>query len=106
MHQEICPLTTFCIYYLEGIRMNMSAYNAYWKRGWWAWLMMLIANISVLVAALPFAWIFADNQVAYYTITLCLWLVVWTPFLGWLFEKFAQNSERLTAATTRDDSIS
>ena len=86
--------------------MNMSAYIAYWKRGWWAWLMMLIVNVSFAAAAIPLAMVFADNLVVYYSSAACIWLVFDSPYLGWLFERSAQNSERIQVPHPEDKSSS
>ena len=83
--------------------MSISAYIKYWKRGWWAWLLMIIANISIGVALMPIEMIFGDDQIMYFTFALFLWLVIWTPFLGWLFEKFARNSTRIDVSKSVDD---
>ncbi|MHB8744701.1 MAG: hypothetical protein ACYC9L_16490 [Sulfuricaulis sp.] len=74
----------------------MENYLAYWKRGWWAWLLMLCTNIGFVVLVLPLAFIFGGNKTAYWVSALVVWLVIGAPFLGWLFEQFANHSSRLS----------
>ena len=75
----------------------MENYLAYWKRGWWAWLMMLCTNIGLLILILPLAFIFEDNRGAYLVAALVAWLAIGAPYLGWLFEQFASRSNRLAS---------
>ena len=86
--------------------MNMSTYIAYWKRGWWAWLMVLTFNVSLAVVAIPLASAFAENQLVYWVSFTCIWLVLGSPYLGWLFESFAQNSQRLHSILPEEESSS
>lgn len=80
----------------------MSSYLAYWKRGWWAWLLMLLSNISVGIIILPLAFAFSGNKVTYWVSALLMWLLVGAPCWGWLFETFAKNSNRIGVQNTND----
>lgn len=82
----------------------MSIYLAYWKRGWWAWLLMLLANISVGLLVVPLAIAWGDRQLMYWLSAICVWLLVGAPFWGWLFESFAKNSERIGTRSLDDGS--
>jgi hypothetical protein len=73
----------------------MSLYLAYWKRGWWTWLLMLLANISAGVLILPLAFAFGSNKPMYWVSAVVVWLLIGAPCWGWLFETFAKNSIRL-----------
>jgi hypothetical protein len=75
----------------------MENYLAYWKRGWWAWLMMLCTNIGLLILILPLAFIFSGNKGAYLVASVVAWLAIGAPYLGWFFEQFASRSNRLTS---------
>lgn len=78
----------------------MSLYLAYWKRGWWAWLLMLFTNISVGILILPLAFAFGGNKVMYWVSALVVWLLIGAPCWGWLFEAFAKNSIRIGVPNT------
>lgn len=73
----------------------MHRYFAYWNRGWWAWLFMLVANLSLMLAFVPLALVFAGNQSAYWAAAAVAWFVIYAPLWGWLFEKFATGSQRI-----------
>jgi ABC-type glycerol-3-phosphate transport system permease component len=73
----------------------MDRYFAYWKRGWWVWLLMLIANFSLMLVVVPLAVLFSDNLVAYWAGAAVAWLAIYAPLWGWLFEKFASGSQRI-----------
>jgi hypothetical protein len=73
----------------------METYLGYWKRGWWAWLMMLCINLGIVVVVLPLAAIFHGNKAAYWISALVAWLLVGAPFAGWVFERFAAGSKRI-----------
>lgn len=78
--------------------MDTKKYWAYWKRGWWAWLMQLCANLGSIIVIIPLAFIFANNKMAYWSSALFVFLVIGAPFQGWLFERFAKASPRLDNA--------
>jgi hypothetical protein len=80
----------------------MSAYLAYWKRGWWAWLLMAVANISVGILAIPLALAFEGNKVMYLVSALVAWMLIGAPCWGWLFEVFAKHSIRIGVQSTSD----
>ena len=82
----------------------MSRYWAFWKRGWWAWLLMLCANFSVGILMVPLAITFQDNQVAYWCAVIAAWFVLGAPLWGWLFERFAAGSLRIIQPESPDDS--
>ena len=73
----------------------MNRYFAYWKRGWWAALMMTLVNlvVSVLVAFTGIG-LGAEPSVAW-PIAVAVWLIMGAPFAGWLFEVFASHSRRI-----------
>jgi ABC-type glycerol-3-phosphate transport system permease component len=78
----------------------MSNYWAYWRRGWWVWLMMLCMNIGFALVVLPLAFLFKENTSAYLGSVLIAWLAIGAPFFGWLFERFATGSPRIGAGQT------
>ena len=75
----------------------MQSYLAYWRRGWWAWLMMLCANLITVVIVAPLAVAFGKSGGAYWGSALIAWMLLLTPVSGWLFESFADGSNRLRA---------
>jgi peptidoglycan/LPS O-acetylase OafA/YrhL len=81
----------------------MGNYWAFWKRGWWAWLMALCANIGFGLFIVPLAFALHDNKPAYWLSALLVWLVIGAPLWGWLFEYFAAGSQRLVSKETFDD---
>jgi hypothetical protein len=82
----------------------MSKYLAFWKRGWWAWLLMLCANFSLAIFIVPLAFAFHDNKPAYWISATAMWFVIGAPLWGWLFERFAAGSPRIAQAA--EDSAS
>ena len=82
----------------------MDKYVAYWKRGWWAWLMILSLNVAAGLTALPLAAIFRGNESGYWTALVIAWVVVGAPFPGWVFERFAAGSTRIP--TSQDPNVS
>ncbi len=79
----------------------MDMYLAYWKRGWWVWLMTLCINLAIAVTALPLAALFRGNKSAYWISVLIVWFVVLAPFAGWVFERFAEGSQRIGTAENK-----
>ncbi|WP_313916402.1 hypothetical protein [Tahibacter sp.] len=77
----------------------MNRHWAFWKRGWWAWLFVLCANVSMGLLVIPLAIAFRDNKSLYWVSALVLWFVVGAPLWGWIFERFASDSARV--ATNR-----
>ena len=75
----------------------MQKYFAYWKRGWWAWLLVLLMNVWVALFMLPVAALLSHNKAAYAAVAVLAWLTVFAPLWGWLFEKFAAMSTRIEA---------
>ena len=82
----------------------MDRYIAYWRRGWWAWLLMLLANFSLMVVMVPLAAAFAGNPTAYWIGAGIAWLLIYAPLWGWLFEKFAAGSPRIAPDNTGTES--
>jgi hypothetical protein len=80
----------------------MDAYVAYWKRGWWVWLMMLCINLGLAVVALPLAALFRGNPTVYWSSAVVAWLLVVAPYAGWVFERFAAGSERIRPLESGD----
>lgn len=74
----------------------MSKYWAFWKRGWWAWLFTLCANFSFAIFIVPLALAFHDNQPVYWLTAIAAWFALGAPLWGWLFERFAAGSRRIT----------
>jgi len=73
----------------------MDKYLAYWKRGWWAWLLMLCANILLAILIFPLAMAFRGNENIYWLSAAVMWFVIVAPLWGWLFEYFAAGSTRI-----------
>lgn len=67
----------------------MQKYWHYFKRGWWAQLVMLLFNVGLMVLLFPLALIFHDNQGAYYAIATVAYVFVIVPLGGWLFVRFS-----------------
>ncbi|HRH77349.1 MAG TPA: hypothetical protein PK129_08375 [Cellvibrionaceae bacterium] len=72
----------------------MEKYWLYWRRGWWAWLLSAILNLSVAVLVFPLAWFFWGNEKVYWIASGFVWLIIGAPVWGWIFEVFAKNSDR------------
>jgi hypothetical protein len=79
----------------------MSKYWAFWKRGWWACLLMLCANVSYAFFIIPLAFAFHDNRRIYWVAAIAGWLVFVAPLWGWMFERFAAGSSRIVQS--KDD---
>lgn len=75
----------------------MTTYIAYWKRGWWTWLLMLLANLSLGALIVPLALLLGRDAGRYYVCAMLAWIVVGAPVWGWLFERFAEGSPRIRA---------
>lgn len=73
----------------------MSRYWAFWKRGWWAWFLLLFATGLFNVFLLPLGFAFRDNLFGYWIAVVLAWFVIGVPIWGWLFERFAAESPRL-----------
>jgi hypothetical protein len=88
----------------QGDGMIMNKYWSHWKRGWWAWLMILCANLSLAFLFVPLAFIFHDMETIYWLSAMAIWLIVGAPLWGWLFEKFAAASPRIPRSQMSSDS--
>lgn len=75
----------------------MDGYIAYWKRGLWVWLLMLLTNFSLIVVMVPLAAAFGGNPTAYWIGAAVAWLTIYAPLWGWLFENFAAGSQRIAS---------
>ncbi len=79
--------------------MTINSYAAYWRRGWWALLLVLVANIGLGLCYAGLAMMLraiTDNP---YPIAVALvWFTFGAPLLGWLFEVFAARSRRLSTS--------
>ena len=73
----------------------MNTYFALWRRGWWAWLHMLCANLAFVVMCIPFVAFKYKPVEPDWGLLVVIWLVAGAPAWGWLFEYFAVKSERL-----------
>ncbi len=80
----------------------MKTYWAFWKRGFWAWLLMLFMNLSAGLLLVPLAFAFRDNMTGYWISALVAWLVVGAPVWGWLFERFSAGSSRIATDTVSE----
>ena len=81
----------------------MGNYWAFWKRGWWAWLLLLCSIVAFGVFVVPLAFTFHDNQRLYWLSAIGVWFLVGAPLWGWLFEYFAASSSRLITKEAADD---
>ena len=75
-----------------------ASYWAFWKRGWWAWLMMTLINFGIALLFLPVALALADKPAAYWTGCAVVALTVAAPLTGWVFEAFASGSRRIVSS--------
>ncbi len=73
----------------------MDNYFAYWKRGWWAWLLSLCLSFILFPLFGLAAVVFFESSTNYVLACLVLWLFIGAPLWGWLFEVFARHSERI-----------
>jgi hypothetical protein len=80
----------------------MEKYLAFWKRGWWAWLFMLCANISLVIFILPLALALKGNEKLYWISEIVVSLIFVAPIWGWLFERFASWSPRIIPSKPRN----
>lgn len=76
--------------------MGMKRYLAYWRRGWWVWLLALCLNLTIVPLGFFAAAAFPGSPALYWTAFAVLWLVVGAPVWGWMFEAFARNSDRIS----------
>ena len=76
----------------------MVKYFAFWKRGWWAWLMILCTNVVFGLLVTPSTFVFGTRSAAYWFTSLVALVVIGIPVAGWLFERFAASSSRLLAS--------
>jgi len=58
-------------------------------------------NLAIAVTALPLAALFRGNKSAYWISVLIVWFVVLAPFAGWVFERFAEGSQRIGTAENK-----
>jgi len=68
----------------------------FWKRGWWAWLLVFCLNICGAAIVLVPSLFFGNDTPAFILSCIALWFIVGAPAWGWIFEKFAAGSARLT----------
>ena len=71
----------------------MDKYWDYFKRGWWAQLVMFIFQLVLVLLVIPVAFLLLGNKPAYYTVVTILFIFVLVPFSGWLFLKFSEKFE-------------
>lgn len=83
----------------------MEKYMAFWKRGWWAWLMVLCVNVCFGLALVPLAMVFHGHKTAYWLSVIGTWGVIGAPLMGWWFEKFAASSSRLIPPSREGGSV-
>jgi len=74
------------------------SFGTLWRRGWWALLMLIVANVALGLGYASVAFLLRGLVEKPMPIAIAVvWLTVGAPFLGWLFELFATHSARLTA---------
>ena len=83
----------------------MTRYWAYWKRGWWAWLLLFCCNITFGGVLYLLARTLGKDTNAYLWISIAAWLVLGAPLCGWLFEYFAARSSRLKAVAASESPV-
>ena len=71
----------------------MDKYWDYFRRGWWAQLVMFIFQLVLVLVVIPVAFLLLGNKPAYYTVATILFIFVLVPFSGWLFLKFSEKFE-------------
>ena len=71
----------------------MGHYWDYFKRGWWAQLVMFIFQLVLVLIVIPVAFLLQGNKPAYYSVATILFVFVLVPFSGWLFLKFSEKFE-------------
>ena len=69
-------------------------YGKYWRRGGWAWLFMICANVVVGVLVYPITLAFTDQAMGRF-FAMVAGIFFGIPVWGWLFEYFAKKSERI-----------
>ena len=79
----------------------MNTYCAYWRRGWWAWLLMLCTNIACFALLLPVAFATEGHPRVYIVIAVVVLLAVGAPLSGWLFERFSAKAPSLAVQWSR-----
>ena len=57
----------------------MQQYLFYWRRGWWAFLMMVCVNLGGMLLFFPLAFIFSQRPGAYFFSCLVAYLAVGLP---------------------------
>jgi ABC-type glycerol-3-phosphate transport system permease component len=76
-----------------------SAYFRFWVRGLWVFLMIVITNIFVGLAAAALGSIMRGlSGRALWVAYLLMMLMIGLPFMGWIFEKFASRLPRLPSS--------
>jgi ABC-type glycerol-3-phosphate transport system permease component len=76
-----------------------SAYFRFWVRGLWVFLMIVITNIFVGLAAAALGSIMRGlSGRALWVAYLLMMLTIGLPFMGWIFEKFASRLPRLPSS--------
>jgi hypothetical protein len=71
----------------------MEGYWDYFRRGWWAQLVMFIFQLALALILIPLAFLFYGNKFAYYSVATILFVFVLVPISGWLFLKFSKKFE-------------
>jgi hypothetical protein len=82
---------------------RLQYFFAFWRRGWWMLLMLVIGNITLALCYAGVAWVLRP----YVTQPLSLAVAIVLPtigllFLGWLFELFASRLPRITRPVDRE----
>jgi len=80
----------------------MASYWAFWKRGWWAWLLLFSFNVTFGGVLYLLAMALGKTSNLYWTLALAAWLTFGSPLCGWLFEYFAGKSQRIKAASASE----
>src|SRR5215217_5917490 len=66
----------------SGSPRLMETYMAFWRRGWWAWWLMLLANLCLGAVIMPLAYLFRDQPSMYYLCSALAWLIVGARLWG------------------------
>jgi len=76
---------------------------AFWRRGWWTLLMLVIGNITLALCYAGVAWVLRPYVKQPLSLAVAIVLpTIGVPFLGWLFEQFALRLRRITRPVARE----
>jgi hypothetical protein len=78
----------------------LEQYWAWWKRGWWFQLLVLIFNLALAVLILPLAFLLSEAPGLFYLAGAAVGLFVTIPFGGWLYDKFSSRTHSSSSSPT------